>query len=787
VNTKENSLGLASKPIVLTVTVIVAAITCLWAVAFAAGDKKVAVLELVNKAGITDDEAYFLTDKVRRTASGTLPVGQFTIMTSENIQELLPPGKDLAKCTDAQCEVEIGRNIGAEYIVTGEIIRYAGKLRVQVKVHHVPTGHFLGSADTQAGDLEQQESMLSSISATMMNKVLSHAGVTAPSQRGGGAVFVAPTQPSTPRGAAEVRTLPPTEQPPATATGPAGLYITSNPPGADVYLGQTKAGTTSPAFQKVNLQAGTNVRVTLKMNLYHDVSFDVALKPGVMKFEGVELKPAFGSLKIESEPSGAEVYIGGEKVGTTPFSEQRYPSGKYLVNVKKHLFYDAVFSMNLESGSSIVKNFELKPAFGSLKIDSEPTGANVYIAGDSVGKTPFSNLRYPSGQYLVTIKKEWYLPIEDQQIIVGDGQATSKVFTLSQDFGTLDVASDPSGAEVTLDGKNLGITPGSWRVPPVQNGKVEVVLAKHHGKSFEITIDRDQTVKITAEQATLQAKVGSLQIYADPPEPGAKVFVDGKEIGTAPATVSALIEGVHTVKIKADQKEGMETVSIAEGQTAVVTIKLKNRGLVSIPGGWFVIGCSTGDSKCDSDEMPFKKIYVASFQMDAYEVTQSEYERVMGKNPSEFKGCANCPVENVSWNDSRSYCAKVGKRLPTEAEWEYAARGRTTGSLYSRLNQIAWYSNNSDKKTHPVGQKQPNVYGLYDMLGNVWEWCMDGFNKDWYSKMPERNPANSGNHPHRIVRGGGWNNNPASIRVSNRIKFEPTYWDNNMGFRCSKD
>jgi Protein of unknown function (DUF1566)/PEGA domain len=483
---------------------IIISFSCLLGLAIAAGDKKVAVLELVNKASITDDEATFLTDQIRNVASQRLPAGDFTVMTSENIQELLPPGTNLTQCATASCEVEIGRMIGAEYIVTGEILLISGELRVQIKTHHTGSGHFLGSEKTSGGNLNAQEAMLAGVAGAMMSKILSHSGVAPASQPGGGAVFVSPTQSSSPSGAAEVRALAPTEQPPATATGPAGLYITSNPPGADVYLGKTKAGTTSPAFQKVNLQPGTNVRVTIKKNLYHDVAFDVPLKPSVTKFENVELKPAFGSLKIESEPSGAEVLIGGEKVGTTPFSEQRYPSG----------------------------------------------------------------------QYLVTVQKEWYLSQEDQQITVSDGQATTKMFALSQDFGTLDVSSNPSGAQVTLDGKKLGTTPGSWRVPPAQNSKVEVALAKHRGKSFEITINRDQTVTITAEQATLTAKVGSLQVFADPPEPGAKVFVDGKEIGTAPATVSDLIEGAHEVKVETEEISGLTTVNIAEGQTAVATVKL---------------------------------------------------------------------------------------------------------------------------------------------------------------------------------------------------------------------
>jgi PEGA domain len=490
--------------------VLLSIITCFWHFAFAAGGKKVAVLELVNKAGVTDDEAYFLTDKVRRTASQMLPISHFTIMTSENIEELLPPDMDLAKCTDAKCEVEMGRMIGAEYIVTGEILRYAGDLRVQVKVHHIPTGHFIGSADTDAGSLKEQESMLSNISSQLMGKVLGHAGVAAPARPGGGAVFAAPSQPSAPSGAAEVRALAPTEKPPATATGPAGLYITTKPTGADVYLGEVKAGTTAPAFQKMSLQAGTKVRVTLKMNLYHDLSFDVELKPGVMKFEGVELKPAFGSLKIESEPSSAQVFIGGEKVGDTPFNKSRYASG----------------------------------------------------------------------QYLVTVKKEWYLPQEDLQITVSDGQATTKMFTLSQDFGTLEIEqSSPTGIDVFLDGKKLGTTPGNWRLPPVEKGKLELHKDHFRPKEMEITIGRDQIVRVTQQQATLIERIGALQIYTSPPEKNALVYVDGKQYGEAPLVVSSLREGTHIVSVESDKLTGKETVQVTEGKTTSQQVYLSPRNV----------------------------------------------------------------------------------------------------------------------------------------------------------------------------------------------------------------
>jgi len=470
---------------------------------------RVAVMDLANKTEITGDEARSLSKQIRMVASATLPKDKFLIMTKDNIKSLLPPEKSLAQCTTAKCVIELGRMISADYIITGSIIHFAEEMRIDFGAHHSLSADSLGGRTADAGNLKGLEAQLKAKSTEIMGLIMSHAGVAPPARSGGGAVFVSPTQPSAPGGAAEVRALAPSEQPPATATGPAGLYITTSPPGAEVYLGEVKAGTAKPAFQKVSLQPGTTVRVTLKMSLYHDVSFDVALKPGVMKFEGVELKPAYGSLKIESEPSGAEVLIGGSKVGSTPFSDQRYPSG----------------------------------------------------------------------QYLVTVKKEWYLPQEDQQITVSDGQATNKMYALSQDFGTLDVKSKPSGAKVSLDGKKLGATPGSWRVSPVNNGKVKVSLVGYRGKSFEINIDRGQAVKITPDQATLQAKLGSLQVYADPPEPGAKVYVDGKEIGPAPVTVSDLAEGRHKVKVETKDKSGTSTVNIQEGQTAVATVKLKQTGV----------------------------------------------------------------------------------------------------------------------------------------------------------------------------------------------------------------
>ena len=148
---------------------------------------------------------------------------------------------------------------------------------------------------------------------------------------------------------------------------------------------------------------------------------------------------------------------------------------------------------------------------------------------------------------------------------------------------------------------------------------------------------------------------------------------------------------------------------------------------VRIPAGEFEMGCSSGDSDCLSLEKPQHHVRISKgFEMGKYLVTQAMWKSVMGTNPSRFKG-ADRPVERVSWNDVQEFLQRLNTqndgyhyRLPTEAEWEYAARAGSTSSRYGELNAVAWYSGNSGKETHPVGQKQPNAWGLYDMLGNVW-------------------------------------------------------------------
>jgi formylglycine-generating enzyme required for sulfatase activity len=189
---------------------------------------------------------------------------------------------------------------------------------------------------------------------------------------------------------------------------------------------------------------------------------------------------------------------------------------------------------------------------------------------------------------------------------------------------------------------------------------------------------------------------------------------------------------------------------------------------VRIPPGRLEFGCSVGDKECYSDENPPLIIPVEKpFWIGQTDVTQAAFERVTGKNPSHWKGGA-LPVDSVTWDEARSYCLAIGGRLPTEVEWEYAARGGTDGARYGDLGEIAWYHANSSGRTHLVKTKAPNAYGLYDMLGNVRQWTAE-----WYKADKTR-----------MLRGGSWLADPKTLRTSYRYGSPPEERHSNIGFRC---
>ena len=217
--------------------------------------------------------------------------------------------------------------------------------------------------------------------------------------------------------------------------------------------------------------------------------------------------------------------------------------------------------------------------------------------------------------------------------------------------------------------------------------------------------------------------------------------------------------------------------------------------MVYVSGGTYTMGCTSEQgSDCNSDEKPAHNVTVSSFYMGQTEVTQALWKAVMGSNLSYWKG-NTLPVVDVSYNDVKEFIGKLNNltgvtfRMPTEAEWEYAARGGNSsrGYKYSGGNDIgsvAWYYDNSGSKTHPVAQKQANELGLYDMAGNVLEWCNDWYGS--YSSDSQNNPKGPSSGSRRVLRGGGWIDDARDCRVSYRDDCGPSGRNGSLGFRLAR-
>ena len=215
---------------------------------------------------------------------------------------------------------------------------------------------------------------------------------------------------------------------------------------------------------------------------------------------------------------------------------------------------------------------------------------------------------------------------------------------------------------------------------------------------------------------------------------------------------------------------------------------------ISVSAGEFDMGCSPEDGECSAAENPRHHVQIAKgFEIGQYPVTQATWESVMSGNPSHFRG-PDRPVEEVAWGDVQEFLRRLNARadgyryrLPTEAEWEYAARAGSGFNRYGAPEAIAWFEENSGLQTHAVGQKQPNAWGLYDTLGNVWQWVEDWFGPEYYQSSPGVNPKGPASGEFRVVRGSPWNYHAKSVRLSFRYRWPADHRGADVGFRCVRE
>jgi formylglycine-generating enzyme required for sulfatase activity len=215
-------------------------------------------------------------------------------------------------------------------------------------------------------------------------------------------------------------------------------------------------------------------------------------------------------------------------------------------------------------------------------------------------------------------------------------------------------------------------------------------------------------------------------------------------------------------------------VNAADGQT-----------YVWIPPGSFAMGCSSGDGDCQPDEMPVHTVRIRrGFWLARTEVTNAQYDKRVKASPRAEGATGSDPAVGMEWSQAKAYCAAIGGRLPTEAEWEYAARAGSRERYYDTLSEVAWFENNSGDRSHPVGQKSPNAYGLHDMLGNVYEWVLDRYYNQ-YDDTTDGVEEPLAPNASAVARGGAWHSEAKDVRVSNRFGVPKDYADANVGMRCA--
>ncbi len=268
------------------------------------------------------------------------------------------------------------------------------------------------------------------------------------------------------------------------------------------------------------------------------------------------------------------------------------------------------------------------------------------------------------------------------------------------------------------------------------------------------------------------------------------VVVDN-DIGMVFNEVRALVDTLIRGELSPEQ-----VLKVQESDSII--IQKINKEIVWIFPGTFYMGSKPKQGEID--ELPQHKVTLNGFYIDKHEVTRKEFEQIMGYNPSRFKGCPSCPIDNVSWFEAQEYCQKVNKRLPTEAEWEYVCRagtegvfhyGNTLSSKRANFNGQQPYGGvpkgQFRRKPLPVGSFKPNAWNLYDMHGNVWEWCSDWYDVAYYGNSAEKNPRGPKQGNYKVVRGGAWDSGGAGLRAANRISYSPSMRLNTIGFRCVKD
>ena len=532
----------------------------------------------------------------------------------------------------------------------------------------------------------------------------------------------------------------------------------------------------------------------------------------------VEPANANAIIKVKREGDSGDYQLWG-MVDASGGLARRLEVGTYLYEITSE-FYDRTEGRVTLNGAETkhVEKVALTPNFGLLSV-TDPgglSGAEIYVDNRKIGTVPYtSSERWPvRDNYSIMVNKGELYKTYSSTFNIRKGETTKIVPQLQADFAqiTLTVANN---AEIWIENEQKGM--GTW-TGPLRSGvyQVECRLDSHRTTSRTISVAANQ-----AENIQLDAPVpitGSLFVNTTPI--GVSIKVDATDYGTSPDEIRNLLIGQYIVTLTLDgYNTETRSIEVKENETAELSVNMTKGTTNAMPsiggrpsasggrtftvngvsftmmpveGGIFRMGATEEQgSDVGNDENPVHKVTLNSYYIGQTEVTQKLWNAVMSSSEVDFQG-DNLPIVFISRDDCQTFINRLNQftgqkfRLPTEAEWEYAARGgnHSKGYKYSgsnTLSDVAWYEENSDGKTHPVATKRPNELGLYDMSGNVWEWCKDWY--DSYRNLAQSNPTGSYYGSFRVLRGGSWRSSTKDCRVSCRNGNKPSFRSNDLGFR----
>ncbi|MEI6138070.1 MAG: SUMF1/EgtB/PvdO family nonheme iron enzyme [Mariniphaga sp.] len=556
----------------------------------------------------------------------------------------------------------------------------------------------------------------------------------------------------------------------------------------------------------------------------------------------ITLIPTFAEVTITSQ-TDATIFINNEKKENGSW-KGRLNAGIYSIEARKQSHSPAKQDIEVAAGEKRTIDLQPSPIYGSLNVITKPSGAAITINGNKYKVTPNTIDSLLIGDQTVELSRQNFITVNKIVTIV-EGKVTmlNEQLVRGKSPEVKQIPNDQVTAPVqntkpqnNSETNNPPTIPNTERNRILQNSDNENTTTQTSNSLRNRVLQNTPADNKTTKQPTTPTKTEPIKTEPIKTEPiktepaktepakpelpkevavqvqkvflnstpsGAEIYVDSVKVGITPFSITLTI-GNHLVRLQQGIQKIVRNITVVKSRTEnVYNFDLAPRPftesvngmeftMVAVKGGTFRMGSNEGRSV----EKPVHSVDIDDFYLCSTEVTQAFFKSVMEYNVSNNKG-DDLPVERVSWNEAMEFIQKLniltGKnyRLPTEAEWEYAASIDVSGfknswsgiNIEKKLGDYGWYAANSEGKTHPVKQKLANERGLYDMTGNVWEWCSDWYGE--YKSNPRGNPTGPTSGTTRVNRGGGWDDDGPYSRASNRDENNPEEHFSNVGFRIA--